>query len=97
MKLKKKYTLAVVFALFIVVGIFIAGCGTSNNTAKTNAIALKSGAQLWGESCASCHNIRPPQTLTDAQWEVVGMHMRGRANLTAVEEQKIIKFLKSAN
>lgn len=97
MKLKKKNTLVTLFALFIVVGFFIAGCGTTNDTAKTNAITSKSGVQLWGENCSSCHNTRPLQSLTDAQWEVAGTHMRLRANLTAVESNKIIKFLKQAN
>jgi len=60
-------------------------------------VHLQPGAELWGNNCASCHNIRPPQTLTDAQWEVAGIHMRTRANLTGVETNKIIEFLKTAN
>ena len=91
MKFKKKYLIGFLLGVGFFITLIIAGC------ASTTDIVDRSGAQLWGENCASCHNIRPPQTLTDAQWEVVGMHMRGRGNLTAVEEHKIIEFLKSAN
>ncbi len=57
----------------------------------------KPGAQLWGENCGRCHNIRPPSNLTDAQWDVAIMHMRTRANLTETEAEKIATFLKAAN
>jgi len=57
----------------------------------------KPGAQLWGENCGRCHNIRPPSTLTDAQWDVAVLHMRTRANLTETEAEKIVTFLKAGN
>ncbi len=57
----------------------------------------KSGAQLWGENCGRCHNIRPPSNLTDAQWDVAVLHMRTRANLTEIEAEKITSFLKTGN
>jgi len=91
MKFKKKYLIGFTLGIAFFITLIIAGCSSASD------IASRSGAQLWGENCGHCHNIRPPQALTDAQWEVVGMHMRGRANLTAVEEQKIVEFLKSAN
>jgi len=91
MKFNKKYLAGFILGISFLTIAIIAGCASSTD------IVNRLGAQLWGENCGHCHNIRPPQALTDAQWEVVGMHMRGRANLTAVEEQKIIEFLKSAN
>ncbi len=60
-------------------------------------ISQRSGAQLWGENCAHCHNLRSPETLNDEKWEVAVTHMRTRANLTAAETEKIIDFLKSSN
>jgi hypothetical protein len=57
----------------------------------------KGGAQLWAENCTRCHNMRPPTTYSDAEWEVAMHHMRIRANLTAVEHKKIVEFLKAAN
>jgi len=91
MKLKKQYIFAFILGVAFFIVMTIAGCASTTN------IVDRSGAQLWGENCARCHNIRPPQALTDGQWEVVGMHMRGRANLTAVETNKIVEFLKTAN
>ncbi|MDQ7065386.1 MAG: cytochrome c [candidate division KSB1 bacterium] len=67
------------------------------NCAGNTPIKQQPGAQLWGDNCIRCHNIRPPANLTDAQWEVAVMHMRTRANLTAVEAEKIIEFLKASN
>jgi hypothetical protein len=57
----------------------------------------KSGNQLWAENCGRCHNIRPPETFSDAQWAVVVHHMRLRANLTGDEADAILKFLQASN
>jgi hypothetical protein len=61
------------------------------------SIQIKSGAQLWGENCVRCHNVPSPADFSDQQWELIGTHMRMRANLTAEESRKIIEFLKIAN
>jgi len=81
------------FALFIVVILFM---GLTSCTATT-PIAEQSGAQLWGDNCAHCHNLRSPETLNDKKWEIAVTHMRTRANLTSSETEKIIAFLKSSN
>ncbi len=57
----------------------------------------KPGALLWGENCGRCHNVRPPSSLTDDQWDVAVLHMRTRANLTEEEAKKIVEFLKAGN
>ena len=57
----------------------------------------KGGAELWAENCVRCHNIRSPSNYSPAQWEVVMMHMRVRANLTPEEHKKILEFLKSGS
>ena len=57
----------------------------------------KGGAQLWSENCGRCHNFRPPQYYSDAQWDVSVHHMRLRANLTGDEARTITKFLQSSN
>ena len=57
----------------------------------------KGGAQLWADNCTRCHANRPATTYRDAEWDVAAHHMRVRANLTAVEHQKIVEFLKSGN
>ena len=57
----------------------------------------KGGAELWGQNCARCHNMRSPSAYSDKQWEVIAQHMRVRANLTAEETRKILEFLKSGN
>ena len=61
------------------------------------SISAKSGAQLWGENCARCHNAPGPGEFNNAAWDIIGMHMRTRANLTETETNKIVEFLKSAN
>jgi hypothetical protein len=57
----------------------------------------KSGVQLWSDNCMRCHNGRPPQTFSAAQWATVVHHMRLRANLTGDEEREIVKFLQASN
>jgi cytochrome c5 len=65
--------------------------------AQAGTLANAGGAQLWSQNCGHCHNIRSPTFYSDAQWEVVTLHMRVRANLTAEEHKQILAFLKSAH
>lgn len=67
----------------------------SSVTAQESQQAM--GAELWANNCQRCHNFRDPSSLSDAQWEVVLMHMRIRANLTAEEHRSILEYLKSSN
>ncbi|GAA0893548.1 hypothetical protein GCM10009122_32270 [Fulvivirga kasyanovii] len=60
-------------------------------------VLQKSGAQLWAESCIRCHNTASPATFSDVQWDVAVKHMEIRAQLTRVEAEKVLEFLKSAN
>ena len=102
MKTKNIYQFSAgIFSLLMAV-VIVAGCSTpatrsAKSTATPEPKIAPSGAQLWSESCQHCHNFRSPGTYNDAQWEVIMLHMRVRANLTAVESQKILEFLKSAN
>lgn len=81
------------------------GCQTTNPPVATQPSATvaesktsaKGGAQLWGDNCMRCHNVRPPSSYSDAEWDVAMHHMRIRANLTVEEHKKILEFLKSAN
>lgn len=87
-------------------GIMLAGCSTptgGQGTGPAPAGAKKSpppgqsGAKLWAQNCGHCHNIRSPNSYSDAQWDVAMLHMRIRANLTADEHKQILAFLKSAH
>ena len=77
--------------------LFISLFAFMNSCKAPEEIAGKSGAQLWGENCVRCHNAPSPAIYSDAQWEVVGEHMRYKANLTDQEVKKVVEFLKSAN
>ena len=57
----------------------------------------KGSAQLWGELCARCHYARDAATFSQLQWEMIMMHMRIRANLTAAEHRAILDFFKPAH
>ena len=102
MKTKNIYQFSVGIISLLMAAVIVAGCSTpatrsAKNTAAPEPKIAPSGAQLWSESCQHCHNFRSPGTYNDAQWEVIMLHMRVRANLTAVESQKVLEFLKSAN
>ncbi len=88
--------------LLLSIAAFISSCSSTENSTYTkvdsnNVVYSKSGAQLWGENCVRCHNAPSPAAYNDTDWNTIGMHMRIRANLTAVESHKIFEFLKSAN
>ncbi len=74
------------------------GCSTTGGkTPAPEAERVANGPQLWADNCVRCHNIRSPNMYNDAQWQVVSMHMRVRANLTADDTRDILAFLKSAH
>jgi mono/diheme cytochrome c family protein len=87
----------------IAVTVVAAGCNSSKDSAKPVSASIvpadtgQSGAQLWADNCSRCHNIRPPDYYSDAQWTVVVHHMRLRANLTGEESRKITEFLQASN
>ena len=64
-----------------------------NSCAPTQMIAEKSGAQLWGENCNRCHNAPSMDQYTADQWDIIGTHMKIRANVTDTEIKKIVEFL----
>ncbi len=82
--------------LKILYGIFIGLLiiAFADQCAPSKNILEESGAQLWGENCNRCHNAPPKDHYNKDQWEVVGLHMQVRANLTNQEVDKIIGFLK---
>jgi hypothetical protein len=80
----------------------VLGCAANKQSGEvaagtTAAPTGKGGAELWAENCVRCHNIRSPSNYSPAQWEVVMMHMRVRANLTPEEHKKILEFLKAGS
>ena len=91
----------IIVALLILIGLVI-GCSTEKQSTgvaagTSTAPTEKSGAELWANNCVRCHNIRSPSNYSPAQWDVVMMHMRVRANLTPEEHKKILAFLKSGS
>jgi len=82
--------------------LFITACSSVTSNQPTDSTQTPSpiaahGVQLWADNCARCHNMRPPESYSDAQWDVAVLHMRVRANLTADDANAIVKYLKSAN
>ncbi len=105
MNWKIKMSAAIATLALTGLGITLIGCSTTGDTKKTDATTSKpksaasgqSGATLWAQNCGHCHNIRSPDSYSDAQWDVAMLHMRVRANLTAEEHKQILAFIKSAH
>ena len=55
------------------------------------------GARLWPVYCAQCHNARPGSEFSPAQWNLIMMHMRTQANLTANDAQAVTEYLKRSH
>ena len=104
-----KFYVALVFGALLT-GMALYGCTSDQNAAAPGvapatqpSFALfgpppkKSGVQLWSENCTRCHNGRPPEEFSAAQWEVIVHHMRLRANLTGPEAREIVKFLQASS
>lgn len=89
----KRIKLLIIWMLVVV----IAGCAVRNNVSDNTLANKYSGLKLWEQNCSRCHNSPSPGFFSDAEWDVVGSHMRVRAYLTGKEAGEIIKFLKSIN
>ena len=88
--MKKSFAILSIFILIVLSGIIgISSCAVSKK------VQDKTGTQLWGENCGRCHNAPGPGEFSNTNWDIVGTHMRIRANITADEEKKIIDYLKS--
>ncbi len=66
-----------------------------SSCAVSQKVQNKTGTQLWGENCGRCHNAPGPGEFSAANWDIIGRHMRVRANITETEEKKIIEYLKT--
>jgi len=88
----KKY-LFVIYGLVVIISFGLIGISSCAVSQKVND---KTGTQLWGENCGRCHNHPGPGEFSNSNWDIIGRHMRIRANITETEEKKIIDYLKSA-
>jgi hypothetical protein len=108
--MKNDRTMRLMTTLLLAGGLLLGGCASESepkkageNPAETAAQktsakpADKGAAQLWAENCSRCHNARSPSSYSDAQWEVIGHHMRVRGYLTGEEQRTIVEFLKAGN
>jgi mono/diheme cytochrome c family protein len=71
--------------------------GPATVQAQVNPVLIGEGAQVWANNCGRCHNIRPPTERTDAQWTIILMHMRARANLTRHQAEAVLAYLQATN
>lgn len=87
----KKYIIisSVLLLSFSTIMTVISSCTVSQK------VENKTGTQLWGENCGRCHNAPGPGEFSNSNWDIIGKHMRVRANITESEEKKIVEYLKS--
>lgn len=71
--------------------------GNAQSGEAANSVAVSRGARAWAENCASCHNLRSPGDLGDAQASVAIAHMRVRAKLPGDMARDILAFLRASN
>ena len=71
------------------------GSKTKVETAAPVKAEPLSGAELWTLNCARCHAVRSPGEFTAAQWPMILMEMRVRANLPAAQARELQKFLQA--
>ncbi len=67
----------------------------TSSDAERRALFLR-GAQLWPVYCNTCHNARPGSEFSAAEWEMILMHMRTQANLTAYDARAVLEYLRSS-
>ncbi|UUO24376.1 c-type cytochrome [Colwellia sp. M166] len=56
---------------------------------------IATGAKVYSENCARCHNARPAEEYSKQEWSVVMPHMRAKAHMTGKETLAVEAFLAS--
>jgi len=72
-----------------------AQAGDGKTATEPTVVQGITGAELYAVNCNRCHEERFPKEFTAVQWTSLMLHMRVRANLTAAESKKILKYLQS--
>ena len=67
----------------------------ASGEAERRALFLR-GAQLWPIYCNTCHNARTGAEFSPAEWQMIIMHMRTVANLTAYDARAVLEYLQSS-
>ena len=84
-----------IIVIILLISGIISSVAIISSCAVSKKVENKTGTQLWGENCGRCHNAPGPGEFSAANWDIIGMHMRVRTNITETEERKIIDYLKS--
>ncbi len=96
MKLKE-LSLAIIGLIAITAAFVSPSCAqpATSSEAERRALFLR-GAQLWPVYCNTCHNARPGSEFSPAEWQMILMHMRTQANLTAYDARAVLEYLRSS-
>ena len=62
---------------------------------QADELSVADGAKLYNDNCARCHNPKPAESYTAAEWSVIMPHMREKAHLTGTESRAIERFIAS--
>ena len=88
--------IAAVLLVMVFAGLPQTGRAGEDADAKAEQRALfRQGARLWPNTCGNCHKARPAGERSPAEWEIIMMHMRARANLPARHSDAILQYLQS--
>ena len=68
---------------------------SSDDGDRDRKALVRQGAREWGAYCGTCHNARPAGERSPAEWDVIMMHMRARANIPAADARALVEFLKA--
>lgn len=77
--------------------ILITLISTAGVTIPSLAGETISGAKVVNDNCARCHNSRPIQEFSLAEWRVIMPHMREKAHLTGGETKAVLAFFELAS
>ena len=89
-----KRVLVLVLAMIVLVGSpSYAGEAPTAEQQKKAQLFLK-GSKLWPNYCGNCHEARGPSDRSPADWDLIIMHMRARANIPADAAEAIVEYLK---
>jgi mono/diheme cytochrome c family protein len=86
-------------AVVVILGLVKSAPADTNTTSspeQQRRLMFRRGAELWPVYCNTCHNARPASEFSVTEWNIIMMHMRTQANLTADDAQALLEYLRSS-
>lgn len=85
------------FLMIVALGVLAVAAPRHAVAQTPDPMLVAKGAQIYGNQCMRCHNLRSPSEFNDVDWRTILAQMRARANLTREQTEAVLVFVQATN